>query len=233
MVDGAIGMAYGVTGTSVLLSFGIPPATASASIHTAEVFTSGVAGLSHWRFGNIRFSYLWRLALPGMVGGAFGAYILAVSPGDEIRGIINGYLLLMGIWIIGKAWRWRPALTEPVRWITPLGASGGFLDAIGGGGWGLLVTSTLVGRGGTPRYVIGSVSAAEFFVTVTISVTFLSTIGLTLWPIIAGLIVGGVIAAPFAAYVTKTLPARPLMVLVGVAVIVLSVRGLTLALNLF
>src|SRR5687768_2961407 len=226
MIDGAVGMAYGVSATSVMLSFGIPPATASASVHAAEVFTTGISGLSHWRFGNVQWSLVSRLAIPGMIGGAIGAYVLTSIPVDIIRPIVTGYLLLMGIYIIIKALRADLTSSEPPSWIVPLGFGGGFLDAAGGGGWGPMVASALLGRGTTPRYTIGSVNAAEFFVTLVISITFIGTIGLELWPIIAGLILGGAIAAPIAAYVAKIVPDRPLILLVGAIIILLSVRGL-------
>ncbi len=226
MIDGAVGMAYGVSATSVMLSVGIPPATASASVHAAEVFTTGISGLSHWRFGNVHWPVVARLAIPGMIGGALGAYVLTTLPEEIIRPVVTGYLLLMGIWIIAKAFSTRSTPVEWPRWLVPLGFGGGFLDAAGGGGWGPMVASTLLGTGASPRYTIGSVNAAEFFVTLVISVTFLSTIGIELWPIITGLIIGGAIAAPFAAYIAKTVPDRPLMVLVGAVVILLSIRGL-------
>jgi uncharacterized membrane protein YfcA len=226
MVDGAVGMAYGLSGTSVLLSFGIPPATASASVHAAEVFTTGISGAAHWRFGNVQWSIVKKLAIPGMIGGALGAYVLTAIPVEIIKPIVTGYLLLMGAWIVWRGFRSNARAGEPPSWVAPLGFGGGFLDAAGGGGWGPIVTSTLLGQGGTPRYTIGSVNAAEFFVTVVISATFLGTIGLELWPIIAGLILGGAMAAPIAAYVAKTIPDRPLMILVGVVIILLSVRGL-------
>src|ERR671910_697713 len=145
LVDGAIGMAYGLSGTTVMLSLGFPPATASASVHAAEVFTTGISGLSHWRFGNVDWSFVARLALPGMVGGAIGAYLLTTIPGDTIAPFMNGYLLIMGAWILWKAFRQRPTVSEPPRWIGPLGFGGGFLDAIRGGGWGAVGPSALLG----------------------------------------------------------------------------------------
>lgn len=226
IVDGAIGMAYGVLATTVLLSLGIAPATASASVHAAEVFTTGASGLAHWHAGNARLDLVWRLALPGMIGGAAGAYVLSEVPGETIRPLISAYLLAMGVMILAKALRRRPAVARPPRHVEALGLAGGFLDAIGGGGWGPMVASTLIGGGTTPRHVIGSVIVAEFFVTATVSATFVATIGLALWPIIAGLVLGGVVAAPFAAQVTRRLPDRPLMILVGIVVILLSLRGL-------
>lgn len=231
IIDGAIGMAYGVTSTSVLLSFGVPPATASACVHAAETFTTGASGAAHWRLGNIDRGLVWRIAVPGMIGGALGAYVLTNLPGDAVRPFINAYLLLLGVFILWKALATTPRTGPPPRAVAPLGFAGGLLDSIGGGGWGPIVTSTLLGQGTTPRYAIGSVNLAEFFVTATISATFLLTIGLDLWPIIAGLVIGGVLAAPFAAVVTKHLPDRVLMVLVGCVVVILSVRGIVMALG--
>jgi uncharacterized membrane protein YfcA len=231
MVDGAIGMAYGVTSSSVMLSLGIPPATTSACVHAAETFTTAVSGASHWKFGNVDRKLLLRLALPGMIGGAIGAYVLTNLDGEVIKPYISGYLLLIGIFIVWKALTSRVSDgTEPSR-VAPLGFIGGLLDSMGGGGWGPIVTTTLIGQGTTPRYAIGSVNLAEFFVTFTISATFIATIGLELWPIIAGLIIGGVIAAPFAAYATKMLPDKVLMILVGCVVAILSLRTIVQALT--
>jgi hypothetical protein len=226
MVDGAIGMAYGLTGTSVLLSVGVAPATASACVHAAEVFTTGASGFAHWRFGNVRSDLIWKLAVPGMIGGALGAFVLSSLEGDAVRPFINIYLFGMGLLILWRAWQRGEPRPEAPRNLPILGLAGGFVDAIGGGGWGPLVASTLIGRGTTPRFAIGSVNLAEFFVTATITGTFVATIGLELWPIIAGLIMGGIIAAPLAAYATKQIPDRPLMFLVGAIISLLSLRGL-------
>lgn len=225
LIDGAIGMAYGVTSTSVLLSLGVAPATASAAVHAAETFTTGASGLAHWRFRNIDRNLLWRLAIPGMIGGAIGAFVLTLIPGETIRPFVSGYLLLLGLFILWKALTARPPRAPSPRQVAPLGFIGGGLDAMGGG-WGAIVTSTLVGQGTKPRYAIGTVNLAEFFVTATISATFLLTIGLTLWPMIVGLVIGGIVAAPFAAYATRHLPDKVLMVLVGGVVVILSLRGL-------
>jgi uncharacterized membrane protein YfcA len=226
MVDGAIGMAYGVVSSSVMLSVGIPPATTSACVHAAETFTTAVSGASHWRFGNVDRKLLLRLALPGMVGGAIGAYLLTNLPGDKVKPFISAYLLLIGLFIVWKALTTRAVQSAEPAAVAPLGFVGGLLDSMGGGGWGPIVTSSLIGQGTTPRYAIGSVNLAEFFVTFTISATFVLTIGLELWPIIAGLILGGVVAAPFAAYATKVLPDRALMILVGCIVAILSLRNI-------
>jgi len=222
VIDGALGMAYGVTVSTVLLSTGVPPAVTSACVHAAEVFTTGTSGFAHWCAGNADRRLILRLVLPGMIGGAIGAYVLSNVPGEMIRPWISGYLLVLGFIILGKAVRYRPYHPDPPKAVAPLGFIGGMLDAMGGGGWGPLVTSTLLGYGSAPRTVIGSVNMTEFFVTSTISITFFATIGLSLWPIIAGLVLGGVLAAPLAALVVRYLPARVLMVIVGCVVVGLS-----------
>jgi uncharacterized protein len=230
IIDGAAGMAYGVTASTLLLGFGVPPATSSACVHAAEVFTTGASGVSHWRLGNVRGDLIWRLAVPGMIGGAIGAYLLASLPGEVLRPYVSAYLLLMGILILWKARNRLRVSDEPPRHVPFLGLGGGFLDAIGGGGWGPMVASTLIGQGTKPRFAIGSVNLAEFFVTATITGTFFLTIGLSLWPVIVGLILGGVLAAPLAAYVTRHIPDRPMMIVVGIVVVLLSLRGLAQAL---
>lgn len=225
MVDGAIGMAYGVTASSFMLSIGIPPTTASACVHAAETFTTGASGMAHWRLGNVDRDLLRRLALPGMIGGGVGAYVLTNLDGDMIKPFISAYLLLVGLFIIYKALhRKHTFVDDPPNHVAPLAVVGGFVDAIGGGGWGPIVTSTLLGQGATPRYAIGSVNMAEFFVTLTISATFFMTVGFSLWPIITGLVIGGIIAAPFAALTAKYMPAKPLMLIVGLVVVFLSIR---------
>lgn len=227
IVDGAIGMAYGITASTILLSMGVPPATASASVHAAEVFTTAASGTAHWRMGNVDRKLVARLAVPGMIGGGIGAYILATVPGDRIRPIVSAYLLVMGIVVLWRAIWKTPIEQKPPKQVGALGMFGGFLDAIGGGGWGAMVTTTLIGRGATPRMAIGSANVAEFFVTGIITATFVATVGLSLWPVIMGLVIGGIIAAPFAAYATKHLPDQPVMILVGVVVILLSLRTLS------
>jgi uncharacterized protein len=226
IVDGAIGMAYGITATSVLLTGGVSPAVASACVHASEVFTTGASGLAHWRVGNVDRRMMLRLAIPGAIGGAIGAFILVSVPGEIFRPVISAYLMLLGLFILWKAFRPRVWVAASSKTVLPLGFCGGIIDAIGGGGWGPLVTTTLLGRGTAPRMTIGSVNAAEFFVTATISATFIATIGLSLWPIVMGLVLGGVLAAPFAALVTKHFPERLLMMAVGLVVFAVSLRTL-------
>ncbi|MBA7466749.1 hypothetical protein ES707_01939 [subsurface metagenome] len=223
IIDGALGMAYGVTSTTFLLSMGIPPVAASASVHSAEVFTSGVSGLAHLRFGNVDKKLFKKLLIPGIIGGILGAYILTVVPGKTIKPFVAFYLLIMGLIILRKAFK-KVEQKEVKTRLVPLGVSGGFFDAIGGGGWGPIVTSTLVARGHNPRFSIGSVNLAEFFVTVAEVATFLTIIRLVHWQIIVGLIIGGVLAAPLAAYVCKRLPSRALMIMVGLLIMALSIR---------
>jgi uncharacterized membrane protein YfcA len=225
MIDGSLGMAYGLSSTTFLLSLGIPPAAASASVHTAEVFTTGISGFLHHRLGNVDRALLKRLVIPGVVGGILGAYVLTSLPGDKIRPWVSGYLLVMGLLILRKALH-KTRHTQRKPPIAGLGFAGGFLDAIGGGGWGPVVTSTLVANGNRPRYAVGSVNAAEFFVTVAQTATFFLTIGLVHWKIILALIAGGALAAPLAAHVCKRLPTRALMILVGVLIVGLSLRVL-------
>jgi hypothetical protein len=225
LIDGALGMAYGLSSMSLLLSFGLPPAVASASVHTAEVFTSAVSGLSHLHVGNVDTRLFRRLVLPGVVGGLLGAYALVGIPGEIIKPFVGLYLFAMGFVVVSKAFRVRVSAPSGSG-VRRLGLIGGFLDAVGGGGWGAVVTSTLIAKGNPPRHVIGSVNLAEFFVTVAQSAALLLTLGLMPWKTIGGLIVGGVVAAPVAARVCRNLPAKPLMVLVGLVIITLSLRML-------
>lgn len=233
MIDGALGMAYGVSSNSFLLSIGVSPAIASASVHSAEVFTTAASGLSHFLFGNVDRKLFLKLVIPGVLGGVIGAYALVL--GEEtrfIKPVVAAYLLVMGAIILWQALR-RPREREVRRFLIPLGAIGGFLDAIGGGGWGPMVTSTIIAQGHNPRRTVGSVNATEFFVTFAEAITFIITIPAliaTHWRIIVGLLIGGVIAAPLAAFVCKKLPTRVLMALVGVLIIVLSVRTIYLSL---
>lgn len=227
MIDGALGMAYGVTATTFLLSFGVTPAASSASVHASEVFTSGVSGLMHLKFGNVNNKLFKSLLIPGVIGAILGAYILSSFEQYNyiIKPLVSAYTLILGVIIIFKALK-KDNVRQKIKRIFPLAAVGGFLDSIGGGGWGPIVSSTLIARGRNPRYTIGSVNLAEFFIALSSSLTFVTIIGLTHWTIIAGLIIGGVIAAPIAAYIANKIPTKSIMILVGIVVIILSLKRL-------
>ena len=224
LIDGALGMAFGVLTTTSLLAMGIPPATASAMTHVTEVFTTAASGASHAYHRNVDWRLVARLAPAGMIGGAIGAYLLTIVDGDAITPFVSAYLIATGVYIIIKGL--RPLWPREVRdWIVPhVGFAGGFLDAAGGGGWGAIVTGSLVGRGHNPRTVIGSTNITEFMVTLVISTAFVLAIGWTEIKSAIGLIIGGVFAAPVGAYVVSRVPVRPLMIAVGTVIIVSSAR---------
>jgi uncharacterized membrane protein YfcA len=230
-VDGALGMAYGVTSNSILLSLGVTPAAASASVHFAEVVTTAVSGLSHYGFGNVNKMLFKRLIIPGVIGGVIGAYLLSNIDGSKIKVFVSVYLIIIGLTILIRAFK-KPVEREVngIGFLTPLGLTGGFFDAIGGGGWGPIVTSTLVASGNHPRYTIGSVNASEFFVTTAESITFFLALGVMHWKIVLGLLIGGVIAAPMAAFLCKRIPQRMLMLMVGLLITGLSIRTIILTL---
>lgn len=225
MIDGALGMAYGVTATTFLLGAGVPPAASSASVHASEIFTSGVSGLMHLRFGNVNTKLFRTLLLPGIIGAILGAYILTSLEQYNyiIKPIVSGYTLILGFIILFKALK-KDKIREKIKRIFPLALVGGLMDSIGGGGWGPIVTSTLVAGGRHARFTIGSVNLAEFFVSLASSITFFTLIGLTHWSIIAGLIIGGIIAAPIAAWLSSRIPTKSIMILVGVIVIITSLK---------
>jgi uncharacterized membrane protein YfcA len=231
-VDGALGMAYGVISSTVLLAFGVPPAMASASVHAAEVFTTAASAGSHAVNRNVNWKLFAPLAVGGCIGGAAGAFLLTSIDGNVLKPFITAYLALMGVAILYRAWRTISIRPFPVRLSGPLGVVGGFLDAVGGGGWGPTVTSTMVGAGAEPRLSIGTANTAEFFVTATISATFLAALLTGHWEnagglashatAVGGLIVGGLLAAPLAGYVVRLVPVRILTCAVGVLVLLLA-----------
>lgn len=226
LVDGALGMGYGVVSTTLLLSGGLNPAVISGSIHTAEMFSSGASGFSHYRFGNVNMKLFKTLLIPGVLGAIAGAILLGYAGeafSSYIRPVISVYTLLLGIRILANAFKEKQK-AQKVKRAGWLAGAGGFLDSFGGGGWGPLVTSTLISKGRTPKYVIGSVSLTEFFVTMASAITFFFILGVSHWQSILGLIIGGVIAAPFAARLVGKLPLKKMFIGVAVIVIISSVR---------
>lgn len=225
LIDGALGMAYGVSASSLLMAFGVPPAATSATVHAAECFTTGASAISHHAFGNVDRYLFRRLLIPAVLGAIIGAYALSAIDGDVLKPYVSGYLIVMGVVIIAKAF-FRVPPRNVTTHLTPLGFFGALVDAMGGGGWGPIVASNLIVRGNDVRITVGSVNAVEFFVTLAASITFLLTIGLTHWTIILGLALGGVIAAPIGAWAAKRIPHKPFMILVGVLVTAVSLRNL-------
>ena len=229
LIDGALGMAYGVSSTTFLTTVGVPAKFASASVHTAEVFTTLVSGISHWKMKNVNWKMFMRLVIPGVIGGALGAYVLVSFPGDLISPFVNVYLLIMGVVVLIRGIRGvTKKLIDGNKLIT-VGLVGGFFDAVGGGGWGPIVTSTMMASGHPPRYTIGSVNTAEFFVTLVQVLTFTIFLGIgEYWQYIVGLAIGGVIAAPLAAYVCKKIPDKNMLLIVGILIIILNMRNIVL-----
>jgi len=227
IVDGALGMAYGVTSNSILLSFGLSPKLASTAVHTAEVFTTGVSGLSHIWFGNFDKKLFLKLIIPGVISASIGAYLLgSVIDGTFIKPYINAYLIILGFIILLKAFKKQLHTESSLKHVSLYATFGGFLDAIGGGGWGPIVTSNLIRQGQTPSIIIGTVNTAEFFVTFFSAGILIYFTGIQSWQIILGLIVGGTLAAPFGAYIAKKIPHKAMMITVGILIIVISLFSL-------
>ena len=228
LIDGALGMGYGVISATVLLASGVPPAHTSASVHAAKLFTTAASGTSHIIHGNVDRRILLILCIAGSIGGVLGAMVLVNVAAGAIRPFVFAYLAVMGLVIIWRGLMFPAHKTVPGKFIAPLGTAGGFLDAIGGGGWGPVVTSSLIGAGAPPRYVVGTVNAAEFVVTCTVVAAFAATIALGIWEeskgiadhltAVAGLVIGGLPAAFFAGWLLRIAPRRPLMIAVGLLI---------------
>jgi uncharacterized protein len=226
LFDSMIGLGYGVTTQLFLMTAGVPLAAVSSSIHTAEIFTSGASGYAHYKFGNINRKLFKVLVVPGVLGavlGALGLWWLGENYGGFIKPILAAYAMILGIRILSRAFieKVKKKKVKNAGW---LALAGGFLDSFGGGGWGPLVTSTLIAKGRTPQYVIGSVSLTEFFVTLASALTFFTVIGVSHWQVIVGLILGGVVAAPIGARLAGKLPVKWMFVAVGCMVIFWSLR---------
>ena len=222
LVDGALGMAYGQISSTMLISMGVPPAAASAGVHTAETFTTAISGVSHIAHGNVDWRLLVRIAVPGVLGGILGAYLLTRISAETARPIVLIYLTSLGLYLFYRGVMHRHTERQP-KIVEPLGLVGGFLDASGGGGWGAIVTSNLLVQGSNPRKTIGTVNTAEFFVTLTISATFLIALGWEAFTIATvGLLIGGVVAAPFGAFIAKRVNPDRLLTFVGALVTLTS-----------
>ena len=235
LVDGSLGMAYGVTSTTLLLAVGISPALASASVHIAEVGTCAVSGVSHWRFGNVDWSKIAWMAVPGGIGAFFGAITvtwIATVAEEMVAPVIAIFLFALGAYVLARfsfRRRERPVQERQVArtFLAPLGLVAGFLDAVGGGGWGPISTPTLLGSGRMqPRKVVGTVDTSEFVVALAASLGFLLALSFAQipWQIVGALLLGGIVAAPIAAYIVRILPARILGTAVGGIILITNMR---------
>jgi len=231
MVDGALGMAFGQISSTLLVSIGVPPAAASAGVHTAETFTTAVSGISHVAHRNVDWRLFLRIVIPGVIGGVAGAYLLTHVDASVARPLVLTYLTALGIYLFYRGIMHRHAEKKP-KVVEPLGLAGGFLDAAGGGGWGAIVTSNLLVQGANPRKTIGTVNTAEFFLTVTISATFIAALGWEAFTTATlGLLIGGVLAAPFGAMIAKRVHPDRLLTFVGALVTLTSTYALYRALS--
>ena len=232
LVDGALGMAFGVITNTLLVGVvGMPPALASQRVHVVECFTTAVSGISHLISGNIDKSLFFRLLIPGVIGGVTGAYLLSSIDAAAAKPFVLAYLTVIGVYLLIRGIFYPPKF-KTVKRVAPLGLVGGFLDAAGGGGWGPVVTSNLLLQGGEPRKVVGTVNSVEFFLTLAISATFVANIGIAdLVGATLGLLIGGVAAAPFAAVAAKHIPPKAMLILVGTALTITSSYGIWTALQ--
>ena len=222
MVDGVLGMGYGVTSATCLMSFGISPVAMSSAIHTSEIFASGVSGYSHYKFGNVNKKMFRHLVIPGVIGAISGAVLLVFlgeKGGKWLMPLVAFYAMFLGIKILFKAFSIKRK-KQKVKRIGWLAGVGGFLDSFGGGGWGPIVTSTLVSKGRNPKYTVGSVSLTEFFITLASAATFFVAVGISHWHVALGLLLGGAVAAPFAAKLAGKLPRKIMIIAVGVMVMI-------------
>ena len=226
IVDGALGMAFGVICNTLLVAvMGLTPARASANVHIVETFTTAISGISHLISGNIDRSLFLRLLVPGIIGGVSGAYLLTNIDAGVVKPFVLAYLVCIGIYLLVRGLLYPPKTQKP-KVVEPLGLIGGFLDAAGGGGWGPIVTSNLLVQGVEPRKVVGTVNSVEFFLTLTVSATFILNLGLKDFATATlGLLIGGVFAAPFGAVMAKRIPVKVMLILVGIVLTATSLFG--------
>jgi uncharacterized membrane protein YfcA len=233
LIDGALGMAFGQISSTLLITMGVPPAAASAGVHTAETFTTAVSGISHVAHRNVDWRLFFRIVIPGVFGGILGAYVLTQVNANTAKPYVLAYLTALGLYLFYRGIMHRHTERRP-KIVEPLGLAGGFLDAAGGGGWGAIVTTNLLVQGSNPRKTIGTVNTAEFFLTITISATFLATLTFAgtaedrdlLLKATMGLLIGGVLAAPFGAWIAKRVNADTLLTFVGALLTLVSLFGL-------
>ena len=226
LVDGALGMAFGVISNTLLVGvLGVPPALASQRVHVVECFTTAVSGISHLLHGNIDKSLFFRLLIPGVIGGVAGAYVLTSLDADVVKPFVLLYLTAIGIYLFARGVLYPPT-AKVAKHVAPLGLLGGFLDAAGGGGWGPVVTSNLLIQGADPRRVVGTVSAVEFFLTISVSAAFIYHLGFAdLAGATLGLLIGGIAAAPLGAFAAKRFSAKHMLILVGIVLTLTSAYG--------
>ncbi|MDR2856384.1 MAG: sulfite exporter TauE/SafE family protein [Novosphingobium sp.] len=226
LVDGALGMAFGVISSTLLVGvMGLPPAIASQRVHVVECFTTATSSISHLLHGNIDKRLFFRLLVPGMIGGLLGAYVLTSLDASVVKPFVLLYLAGIGLYILTRGLLYPPKVRE-AGLIAPLGLFGGFLDAAGGGGWGPVVTSNLLIQGADPRKVVGTVNSVEFFLTLTVSAVFIYHLGIAdLAGATLGLLIGGVLAAPLGAWAARHLPAKQMLILVGIVLTATSAYG--------
>lgn len=231
-IDGSFGMAYGASLSSILLTIGYLPAMASASVHFAEMFTTAMSGISHIKFGNVRKDIIIPMLIPGIIGGILGAFLISYLPGKLAKPYIAAFLLILGIFILIRfVWQKLEPKDKPIskKLLGPLGFIAAFIDAVAGGGWGPIGTPMLMlTNKAEPRKVIGSIDTSEFLITVAISITFIVTLGIESynWFLIAGLLIGGAIAAPLAAWSVTKIPPRFLGAIVGIVIVLTNLRTL-------
>jgi len=229
LIDGAIGMSYGVTTTSFSLTMGIPPAAASMGVHLSEIMSNGIAGWMHYRMGNINWKLFKMLLIPGIIGAVSGAYILSSLEhySQYTKPFVSLYTLILGMVILSKAFNLkRKRTTEKIKRIPLLGLGGGFIDAVGGGGWGSIVLSTLIAGGRNPRFSLGTVKLSRFFIALMSSLTFITMLNGNHWEAVAGLVIGSALASPIAAKISNQISTKAIMVSVGVIVILISIKSI-------
>lgn len=229
LIDGSLGMAFGVASAAMLLSVGLPPAAVSASVHYAETFTCGASGISHLVAGNVRRRLFFSLMIPGVIGAVLGAYIVSHVPATWMRLALTPYFLGMGVFLLLRAHRNAGHSDEVLPGTRPLGFIAGFADAIAGGGWSALTVTSLVARGNTPRLVIGTTHLAKCVVSASASITFLIHVGASHGLAVLGLILGGALASPFSALFAKVMPARMATVMAAIAVLGLGLSNVVKA----